>query len=208
MNDKSNPDETPFEATLRQLEPCIGDLSAEETFYAAGWNAGHRANTRIRQRLQIRSFAVGIVCSLASVAVVMQIWSTSEIPEQPQMAEASHPPADISTSIAAVESLEPPGAAEVVSDSGASELDQIFAMLSPGGWLAVGREPQRRDPLAVRQPGIGTNGVDVESLWSMTSVRRKQIEPTTEIIPTGEDAEPPRSLRAFPLSPDVFDEWL
>jgi len=209
MDEQLNHDQTPFETALRQRTPGVGELSAEETFYAAGWNAGRKA---IRPQLQpqrrhheIRGFAMGMVCSLACCAVGMQMWPAAEISERPQVAESLNPPPDVSSDIAAVESV---STDEVVIEPEIGGLDEVFALLSPANWFVVEQSPRPQKSSSLTRLGAGANGIDVESLWDVASVGRRQATPSPVVVPNNQNVKSSKSLRAFPLSPDVFDEWL
>jgi hypothetical protein len=188
---------------LRQLTPSVGELSAEETFYAAGWDAARKAKKPQRRRHEIRGFAMGMVCSLAYFAVGMQMWPAAEFSERPQIAESNSPQPDVSKDIAAVSSE---SGDEVVTPPKIGGLDEVFAILSPASWFAVEDYPPRQRSSVLTR--AGSNGIDVKSLWNMASVERTQAKSSPAASPGSQGAKSPESLRAFPVSPDVFDEWL
>jgi len=203
MSEELNHDQTPFETALRKLTPSVGELSAEETFYAAGWNAARKAQQPRRRYHEIRGFAMGMVCSLACCAVGIHLWPAAKVSEQPQITESFGPQPDVSTEITAVPSESDD---EVATPPESGGLDEVFALLSPASWFAVEQDARLQESRTISR--AAAMGVDVNSLWNMASMERTPMKVPHAATPENRDAESHESLRAFPVPPDAFDEWL
>ncbi len=205
MSEELNHDRTPFETSLRKLTPNVGELSAEETFYAAGWNAAHEPRKSQERRHEIRGFAMGMVCSLACCAVGMHLWPVAEISDSSQIAESLIPGDDVQTEIVTVD-VETTGIDESVTAPTTGTLDEVFAMLSPSRWFAAKQDTRLQESRTISR--AAAMGVDANSLWNMASMERTPMKVPHAATPENPDAESHESLRAFPVSPDAFDEWL
>lgn len=205
MNEQSSHHQSQFESALRHLTPSCGKLSAEETFYAAGWNAAQQTLRSQRRSHQTRGFAMGMVCSLACCAVGMQLWPAAEISERRQIAESTTPQLDTQTEIATVE-VETTDTDAVATSPTTGGLDEVFALLSPASWFAVEQNGRLQKSRTFSR--AAAMGIDANSLWNMASMERIPMQVPHAATPENPDAESHESLRAFPVSSDVFDEWL
>lgn len=209
MDEQQNHDIESFEAALRQLTPVRGNLSAEETFYQAGWNAAQRVRAASRRR-EISGFAVGIVCGLTCSIISLQIWMASDTPgdvRSREMSVVSDQRPDEPQETVMADSGGPGEGADGSAESRVGGLDEVFALMSPGQWFHVSEIP-RQSPVAVGATERMMRGVRMDAFRNAAPVPFVASGSVTDAGSQREQPESRESLRAFPLPPDAVNEWL
>lgn len=209
MKEETTQEQSDFEADLRKLVPAMDTLSAEETFYQAGWNAALKAGSLSNKSQtaagrSIRGFTLGLACGLACATVGMQLWMPTQSSTGDEVVERERPAegdgASESKKPAVVSSIPPD---QSPPSAAAGDLGDVFAMLSPNRWLAAGI-PTSEFSVTPSRRGWSSEA-DIDSLMRERELHAK---PIVVSLPENETRDVRQSLRAFPAGGDAFDELL
>jgi len=182
-------------AVLRQLKPSRSTLSAEDTFYAAGWQAAtksaRRSGSGLRgRRSRIRVFVAGLACGLlipAAGLLSSNGVNTSQTVVNPEIAKEDTSP---------------------TPDSPAPDpkpLEDALALMPSRYWMRLGIDSARlsvsefrgHDFGALHGPHVGMGGLSALMSRRPNSSTAVTVAPRTT-----------RALSARPLSAEMIDELL
>lgn len=206
MDEQPDRDDIEFAASLRRLQPTVGRLSAEETFYQAGWNAARRVSPPTSQR-EIRGFAVGMVCGLLCCAVGVRAWMLSAERAERQIVEQQDAVSDTVPQARDDHAGESSVVSDVPGEVTGRGLHEILALVRPGQWLPGTQVSQQSLWTAGRVTGP-VRGIKVDGLRRLAESTARLTDSERGMTADAAPEAPRGRLRAFPLLPDDLDEWL